>query len=145
MHSYDPQSGPAEEPSSSNILPNDYTLNRVIQPAFHRDCPSWPSEAYSSYVPNSLPLQWPCSPLIPEDAGQSTEDCGMQSVKGAVIPSSNTSNSTNHPPKGVTVQTSGKGSISITSTTAIMESTTCLLYTSPSPRDRQKSRMPSSA
>ena len=26
-----------------------------------------------------------------------------------------------------------------------MENTTCLLYTSPSPRDRQKSRMPSSA
>ena len=69
-------------------------------------------------------MQWLCSPLIPEDAGQSTEDCGMHSVKGAVIPSSNTSNSTNHPPKGVTVQTSGKGSISITSTTAIMESTT---------------------
>src|SRR5665213_565503 len=28
---------------------------------------------------------------------------------------------------------------------AVMELTTCLLYTSPSPRDRQKSRMPSSA
>ena len=27
----------------------------------------------------------------------------------------------------------------------IIESITCLLYTSPSPRDRQKSRMPSSA
>ena len=27
----------------------------------------------------------------------------------------------------------------------ISEDTTCLLYTSPSPRDRQKSRMPSSA
>ena len=27
----------------------------------------------------------------------------------------------------------------------ILESTACLLYTSPSPRDRQKSRMPSSA
>ena len=34
------------------------------------------------------------------------------------------SNSINTPPKGVTVQTSGKGSVSITSTTAIMESTT---------------------
>ena len=28
---------------------------------------------------------------------------------------------------------------------SLMESSTCLLYTSPSPRDRQKSRMPSSA
>ena len=28
---------------------------------------------------------------------------------------------------------------------AAVESSTCLLYTSPSPRDRQKSRMPSSA
>src|SRR5678810_966760 len=30
-------------------------------------------------------------------------------------------------------------------THALTPSTTCLLYTSPSPRDRQKSRMPSSA
>ena len=29
--------------------------------------------------------------------------------------------------------------------TVAMDSTDCLLYTSPSPRDRQKSRMPSSA
>ena len=27
----------------------------------------------------------------------------------------------------------------------VLEQSTCLLYTSPSPRDRQKSRMPSSA
>ena len=33
----------------------------------------------------------------------------------------------------------------ITRTKAIVQSMTCLLYTSPSPRDRQKSRMPSSA
>ena len=29
--------------------------------------------------------------------------------------------------------------------TSLQQATTCLLYTSPSPRDRQKSRMPSSA
>ena len=33
----------------------------------------------------------------------------------------------------------------ITISTAHVEYETCLLYTSPSPRDRQKSRMPSSA
>ena len=32
-----------------------------------------------------------------------------------------------------------------TGCTALMKSNSCLLYTSPSPRDRQKSRMPSSA
>ena len=38
------------------------------------------------------------------------------------------------------------GGVSSNKITAIAgESSTCLLYTSPSPRDRQKSRMPSSA
>ena len=34
---------------------------------------------------------------------------------------------------------------SILQAQAVVDSATCLLYTSPSPRDRQKSRMPSSA
>ena len=37
------------------------------------------------------------------------------------------------------------GPISVTITVTEMELSSCLLYTSPSPRDRQKSRMPSSA
>ena len=37
------------------------------------------------------------------------------------------------------------GDISINRGAPILVMTTCLLYTSPSPRDRQKSRMPSSA
>ena len=34
---------------------------------------------------------------------------------------------------------------SVSTTGSIVDEYTCLLYTSPSPRDRQKSRMPSSA
>ena len=37
------------------------------------------------------------------------------------------------------------GSTTLERTTVINNSSCCLLYTSPSPRDRQKSRMPSSA
>ena len=40
---------------------------------------------------------------------------------------------------------SGYGTISHTEEVFGASSATCLLYTSPSPRDRQKSRMPSSA
>ena len=39
---------------------------------------------------------------------------------------------------------SGKGEL-ITQAQVVLGINTCLLYTSPSPRDRQKSRMPSSA
>ena len=42
---------------------------------------------------------------------------------------------------GMPVQTANNNNIRVTGA----PSTTCLLYTSPSPRDRQKSRMPSSA
>ena len=41
---------------------------------------------------------------------------------------------------GQAITTDGSGALSFTSV-----GTACLLYTSPSPRDRQKSRMPSSA
>ena len=37
------------------------------------------------------------------------------------------------------------GSVALNSGTTTNQTDTCLLYTSPSPRDRQKSRMPSSA
>ena len=39
----------------------------------------------------------------------------------------------------------GKGRAEVAKTTKFLYDYTCLLYTSPSPRDRQKSRMPSSA
>ena len=44
-----------------------------------------------------------------------------------------------------TVNNSDKEEETAEETTAAQETETCLLYTSPSPRDRQKSRMPSSA
>ena len=40
---------------------------------------------------------------------------------------------------------SGSGKSSLAFDTIFAEGQSCLLYTSPSPRDRQKSRMPSSA
>ena len=46
---------------------------------------------------------------------------------------------------GVCIACFGKRSAVITVFLIIGLATTCLLYTSPSPRDRQKSRMPSSA
>ena len=47
---------------------------------------------------------------------------------------------------GVAIATSGPGATNLVTgiATAMLDSV-CLLYTSPSPRDRQKSRMPSSA
>ena len=41
-------------------------------------------------------------------------------------------------------QSRGESRLSLT-ISALKHTSTCLLYTSPSPRDRQKSRMPSSA
>ena len=43
------------------------------------------------------------------------------------------------------VQTANMESVPVFIQSQVLESMTCLLYTSPSPRDRQKSRMPSSA
>ena len=44
-----------------------------------------------------------------------------------------------------TIGYTASGSVSVTSAEEDFDLATCLLYTSPSPRDRQKSRMPSSA
>ena len=46
---------------------------------------------------------------------------------------------------GVTELAGGTGVCTTTYLRSILMHNTCLLYTSPSPRDRQKSRMPSSA
>ena len=46
---------------------------------------------------------------------------------------------------GVEGDDAGSFTVSLDYGLAINQSKTCLLYTSPSPRDRQKSRMPSSA
>ena len=48
------------------------------------------------------------------------------------------------PEKGSNVEKDGTAGV-VESTKAASDVYTCLLYTSPSPRDRQKSRMPSSA
>ena len=74
-------------------------------------------------------------------AGKSTT---LRSIVNLTKPSSGTikymgKNITNHPPYKI----SSYGITLVPENRGILK--TCLLYTSPSPRDRQKSRMPSSA
>ena len=66
---------------------------------------------------------------VMEIAKSDAEACGEQDEDAAKIQES----IANNPPS------------STTSAAPTSETNTCLLYTSPSPRDRQKSRMPSSA
>ena len=119
--------GDCEEPIA--IQPCDWKTPACA--ANTNDCLLGKKVMFVPYIPVDVTFPYPCAPGYlgsNESAFQISSDCAGKCPAGSFCPNAST----------IEAQVCPAGYY-------CPEGSSCLLYTSPSPRDRQKSRMPSSA
>ena len=116
-----------------------------LKTSFHIQCTTFTFDEKNIFMqfPSPVSAQWIASFINAEIAGnENSSATGINEIhvvsKGDIV-------FVDHPKYYDTCLNSAATFIIINKKTDVPDGKTCLLYTSPSPRDRQKSRMPSSA